>query len=144
MYNNGKQILFGFYNGKFISKGYFGNNLIFNGDLITITINPTPNDAKVTFSDYGIGIISNDGKSLTVKKGTVINYTVSKEGYRIIEDSIELQSNTTLNVELLLYSVLNVKDYNYSVNTIDNLINVTLTEYIGTDTNVVVPQIEMR
>ena len=100
MYNNGKQILFGFYNGKFISKGYFDNNLIFNSNVVTITINPTPNYAKVTFSDYGIGIISNDGKSITVKKDTVINYTVSADKYVSKTQSIVVDSTKSINVSL--------------------------------------------
>ena len=100
MYNNGKQILFGFYNGKFISKGYFDNNLIYNNDVVTITINPTPNDAKVTFSDYGIGIISNDGKSITVKKDTNVTYTITKSMYSTLTSQIIANENQILDVNL--------------------------------------------
>jgi hypothetical protein len=107
MYINGKQILFGFYNGKFISKGYFNNNLIYNNDVVTITINPTPNDAKVTFSDYEIGIISNDGKSITVKKDTNVTYTIAKSMYSTLTSQITASENQILdvNLERLEYSL---------------------------------------
>lgn len=101
MYINGKQLLSGFYNGNFISKGYFNNNLIYNNDVVTITINPTPNDAKVTFSNYEIGIISNDGKSITVKKGSNISYVISAFDYIDQSNTIIVDNNQTINIELL-------------------------------------------
>lgn len=142
IYNSGINNLSIFYQGNFITTGYLNNRLIFNGNLVTLTIEPSEQDAVVQFTTDGAKQINDN--SITVKKGTIVNYTVSKEGFRTVEDSITLQDNTTLNVELLLDQVLNVKDYNYTVDTVNNLINVTLTEYVGTDTNVVIPQIEMR
>lgn len=142
IYNSGTNNLSIFYQGNFIATGYLNNRLIFNGNLVTLTIEPSEQDAVVQFNTTSAKQIN--GNSVTVKKGTTINYTVSKEGFRTVEDSIELQNNTTLNIQLFLDQVLNVKDYNYTVDTVNNLINVTLTEYVGTDTNVVVPQIEIR
>lgn len=62
----------------------------------TITINPTPSDATVTFST---GTVS--GKSCTVIDGTSVTYTVSKTGYVSQHATITVTENQTINVTLV-------------------------------------------
>lgn len=142
IYNSGTKTLSIFYQGNFIAKGYAQNNMIFNGDLVTLTISPSEQDASVQFTTTDAKIISDN--SITVRKGTTVNYTVSKSGYRTVTDSIIVQTTSTINVQLFLDRVLDVEDYNYTTETINNNINVTLTEYIGSNTSVIVPQITTR
>lgn len=60
-----------------------------------LIINTTPADATVTFST---GEIS--GNQTVVKKGTVVTYTVSKNGYYSTSGTVTVNSNQTLNVSL--------------------------------------------
>lgn len=56
----------------------------------TLTVNPTPNDAIVTFDK---GIIN--GNSTSVVSGTVVTYTISKEGYTTSSPaSVTVTANT--------------------------------------------------
>lgn len=61
----------------------------------TITINPTPSDATVTFST---GTVS--GNTCTVDYGTTVTYTVSKSSYETKSASVTVQSNQTIAVSL--------------------------------------------
>ena len=62
----------------------------------TITINPTPSDATVTFST---GTVS--GKSCTVTDGTSVTYTVSKTGYVTKTATLRVTKSKTINVTLV-------------------------------------------
>ena len=61
----------------------------------TLTINPTPSDATVSFST---GTIS--GNSCTVDYGTVVTYTVSKTDYETKSEPITVLSDQTQPVSL--------------------------------------------
>ena len=65
------------------------------GKDITITINPTPSDATVTFDK---GTVS--GNSVTVKSGSIVKYTVSKNGYGTKTDNASAYYDRTINVTL--------------------------------------------
>lgn len=60
-----------------------------------LIINPVPEDATVTFST---GKVS--GNQTIVKKGTVVTYTVSKDGYYSTSGTVTVNSNQTINVSL--------------------------------------------
>lgn len=62
---------------------------------VRLIINTTPADATVTFST---GKVS--GHQTIVKKGTVVTYTVSKNGYYSTSGTVTVNSNQTLNVSL--------------------------------------------
>lgn len=64
-------------------------------EYYTLTINPTPADATVTFST---GTVS--GNSCTVSSGTRVTYTVSKAGYTTETATVTVDSNQTINVTL--------------------------------------------
>lgn len=59
----------------------------------TFTINPVPADAIVTINGV-------EQTSITVQEGTVVTYTVEKEGYHTRSESLVINKNTTLNIEL--------------------------------------------
>lgn len=61
----------------------------------TLTINPTPADATVTFST---GTVS--GNSCTVADGTSVTYTVSKTGYAPETATVTVTADQTINVTL--------------------------------------------
>lgn len=61
----------------------------------TLTINPTPADATVTFST---GTVS--GNSCTVADGTSVTYTVSKTGYASETATVTVTADQTINVTL--------------------------------------------
>lgn len=137
-FNNKQQIATAFYNGILISKGYSNEIVTFDGNLVTLTINPTPSDATITFSNYGIGEISSDGKSIRIKKGTEVSYIVSKEHYKPINNTIVVQSTILLQIQMSLDTILNVEDYEYTSDSNDNII---LTNYIGVNANVIAPEL---
>lgn len=60
----------------------------------TFTINPTPTDSTITINNTNTNTI-------TVPYSTNIEYTVGKEGYITISNSIELVEDTTLDIELV-------------------------------------------
>lgn len=62
----------------------------------TLTINPTPADATVTFNK---GTVS--GNTCTVTEGTVVTYTVNRNGYRTQSASVAVNSDQTVNVTLV-------------------------------------------
>ncbi len=61
----------------------------------TLTINPTPADATVTFST---GTVS--GNSCTVADGTSVTYTVAKTGYASETATVTVTADQTINVTL--------------------------------------------
>lgn len=61
----------------------------------TLTINPTPSDATVTFNK---GAVS--GNTCTVTEGTVVTYTVSKSGYTTQSGTVTVNADQTVNVTL--------------------------------------------
>lgn len=61
----------------------------------TLTINPTPADASVTFST---GTVS--GNSCTVADGTSVTYTVAKTGYASETATVTVTADQTINVTL--------------------------------------------
>lgn len=72
-------------------------NGVYSGVLFsyTLTINPTPADATVTFST---GTVS--GNSCTVADGTSVTYTVSKTGYASETATVTVTADQTINVTL--------------------------------------------
>ena len=91
---------------------------------VLCTINPTPADAKVTFTidDY---TFEGDGlKELYVPINRNFTYTVSKQGYQTITETISISEDSIIPVTLLKtlsYSRDIAKDliYNSSTNTYD-------------------------
>lgn len=72
-------------------------NGVYSGALFsyTLTVNPTPADATVTFST---GTVS--GNSCTVTDGTSVTYTVSKTGYATQTATVTVTADQTINVTL--------------------------------------------
>lgn len=92
------------FNGAEIGSVYCGENSIgeiyHGGELIyssgaKLTINTTPADAVVSFD---VGKIS--GYQTKVKKGTVVNYTVSKDGYYSVSGSLTVTENKVIDIVL--------------------------------------------
>ena len=88
---------------SFISAGYDANGTkdgVYLRELVkyTLTINPVPSDATVTF--IGDGEVSADGKSITVLPNTSVTYTVSSD-YDTISDTIVVTNNSTITVNAL-------------------------------------------
>ena len=75
----------------------------------TLTINPTPADATVTFNKGTVV-----GKTCTVTAGTSVTYTVSKSGYTTKSATVTVNSNQTVNVTLNSAS-LNMYGYTQTV-----------------------------
>ena len=109
-----------------------------NIDYYTLTINPVPSDSTVELTALGYSQI---GNSITVAEGSSVEYSVSREGYITATDTVIVNSDRTITVELDHLPRLNVEDYNYTVDSNDN---VTLTQYIGTGGDVIVPTIEQE
>ena len=65
--------------------------------LVTLTINPTPSNATVSLTVDGH---TQSGNSISVATGTPVSYTVSAQHYIAITNSIVMNNNQTLNVEL--------------------------------------------
>lgn len=83
-----------YYGGSQISEIYYGAQLVYSSG-VRLIINTTPADATVTFSTGKIL-----GHQTKVKKGTVVTYTVSKNGYYSTSGTVIVDSNQTLNVSL--------------------------------------------
>ena len=83
-------------NGLYLS-GYrrLGSQVI--SEYYTLTINPTPADATVTFDK---GTVS--GNSCTVTGGTRVTYTVSKAGYTSETATVTVTADQTVNVTLVI------------------------------------------
>lgn len=84
-----------YYGNQTISEIYYGNSLVWSSG-VTLTIRTTPSLATVTFSTQG-NII---GKSIKVKKGTAVTYTVTYTGYHSKTETVTVNSTTTKSVVL--------------------------------------------
>lgn len=104
---------------------------------VLCTINPTPADAKVTFTIDGYRFEGENLQALYVPINYNFTYTVSKEGYVTQTTSTAISTDTTINVTLDPATPINVEDYEYTLN--ENTSDLTLTSYIGNDTDVTVP-----
>lgn len=110
-------------------------------NTIRLTINPTPSDATVTitvdgYNQYNFTQVEN---YIDVIHGTTVSYTVSKPGYATENGELTLLENNILNIALeerYKYEA-DLSDYIYT--NIDK--NVVLTQYIGNDVNVIMPDI---
>lgn len=112
-------------------------DVVLESELFTVSINPTPSNATVILTADGY---TQEGNSIKVKPNTTISYSVSAEGYTEQTGIYTITSNLDLNIVLeeALNTKYNVEDYTYTVN---NKI-LTLTNYIGSETDIVVPIIE--
>jgi len=104
---------------------------------VLCTINPTPADAKVTFTIDGYKFEGENLQALYVPIDYNFTYTVSKEGYVTQTTSTAISTDTTINVTLDPATPVNVEDYEYTLN--ENTSDLTLTLYIGNDTDITVP-----
>lgn len=77
-----------------IGEIYHGGELIYSSG-VKLTINTTPADAVVSFD---VGKIS--GYQTKVKKGTVVNYTISKDGYYSVSGSLTVTKNKVIDIVL--------------------------------------------
>ena len=75
----------------------------------TLTINPTPADATVTFNKGTVV-----GKTCTVTAGTSVTYTVSKSGYTTKSATVTVNSSQTVNVTLQQITGIPMYGYNNS------------------------------
>ena len=64
----------------------------------TLTINPTPSDADVVLV---AGENTVNEKSITVEENTTVTYTVSKNGFETVTDTITVTESKTINVSLV-------------------------------------------
>lgn len=76
------------------------------------------------------------GNSVTADYGSTIEYKVSKDGHKDITDTLTLEQDTTLNINL--GDAVDVGDYEY---THENTV-LTLTKYIGSGGDIETPLIE--
>lgn len=83
-----------YYGGSQIGEIYYGSQLVYSSG-VRLIINTAPADATVTFSTGKIL-----GHQTKVKKGTVVTYTVSKNGYYGTSGTVTVNSNQTINVSL--------------------------------------------
>lgn len=104
---------------------------------VLCTINPTPADAKVIFTIDGYRFEGENLQALYVPINYNFTYTVSKEGYVTQTTSTAISTDTTINVTLDPATPVNVEDYEYILN--ENTSDLTLTSYIGNDTDITVP-----
>ena len=62
-------------------------------NIAVFTIAPKPSDAIVTITASGY---TQDGNRILVKPGTVVNYTITKDGYEPKSGQVTVQQNTTI------------------------------------------------
>lgn len=80
-------------------------NLLEAANIATLTINPTPSDAKVTLIAEGY---EQFGNSIEVNKGTSVTYIVEKEGYATQTSTIMVDTNTDINVKLVDFVTITI------------------------------------
>ena len=103
--------------------------------IVTLTINPTPNDATVVLTAAGY---TQSNNSITVQEETIITYSVSKEGYIPQSGTITLRSDTTMSIILAeINGSVDATGYEY---TLDGKI-LSLTKYIGSGGDIDTPEI---
>ena len=73
--------------------------------LLIFTVNPTPSDATVTLTASGF---YQSGNSIYVSSGTVVSYTVAKNGYVTVTGTETITSDYSINVPLTAMVVLTV------------------------------------
>lgn len=94
------------------------------GDDVTLTLTAIPSDAKITINDE-------EKSGITVKKGTQVTYKVEKDGYKTVEETIELTENKVIEVVLeekvaptissdIAKSIETDTDVEYNVTTVAN------------------------
>lgn len=83
-----------YYGKEPISEIYQGTQLLYSSGVV-LTINTVPEDATVVFN-----IEKANWHSVKVKKGTVVNYTVSRDGYYSVSGSFTVTENMVQNVSL--------------------------------------------
>lgn len=129
--------------GNVIKRCYLRHNnvdkiLILDDSLIekvTLTIEPSEQDALVRF--YIDGVMY-PGNSIAVVPGTTVRYIVTKYAFEKTDETITVNTNTTVPVtmELALYE-LDITDYEYTnIN-----YHLKLNKYIGVGADVIVPNI---
>ncbi len=91
---NGTEIGSVYYGESPIGEIYHGAELVYSSG-VKLIINTTPADAVVSFD---VGKIS--GHKTKVEKGTVVNYTVSQDGYYSVSGSLEVTENKVIDVVL--------------------------------------------
>ena len=102
------------------------------GDTCTFTVYPTPSDATVTLTATGY---TQQGNSITVPRGTLVTYSVSKEGYIPSEpDTIILNQDDSVAVVLTQWVTLTV---NPTPN--DATVTLTATGYTQQNNSITVP-----
>lgn len=84
-----------YYGSQAIAEIYYGSALVWSSG-VTLTIKTTPSNATVTFSTSG----KVTGKSIKVKKGTSVTYTVSYTGYHSKTETVTVNASTTRTVAL--------------------------------------------
>lgn len=83
-----------YYGKEPISEIYQGTQLLYSSGVV-LTINTVPADATVVFN-----IEKANWHSVKVKKGTIVNYTVSRDGYYSVSGSFTVTENMVQNVSL--------------------------------------------
>lgn len=84
-----------YYGNQAIASIYYGSSLVWSSG-VTLTLKTTPSNATVTFSTSG----KVSGKSIKVKKGTAVTYTVSYTGYHSKTETVTVNATTTRSVTL--------------------------------------------
>lgn len=131
------KVLSVFFRGNFIAHGYYHNSELFNGNIVTLTIQPDLDNVNIEFDiPQGSASVELASNIIQVRSGTEITYTVTKQHYREVTDTITLTSSLVIPITMELDKRINVADYTY---TTDENKNVVLTSYIGSDTDVTVP-----
>lgn len=90
-----KEISEVYFGSSAINEIYHGNDLVWSSG-VTLTVNPTPSNAIVTFDTSG----QISGNSIKVKKGTTVSYTASCSGYYSTTGFITVNQSQTINVVL--------------------------------------------
>lgn len=88
----------------------------------TLTITPTPSDAKVTMTINGVSEVKRIEK---VNKGTRVYYKIEKSGYVTIEDSILVDSDISIERTLSQIQYYTLKLIPSPIDDVDIVINVT-------------------
>lgn len=70
-----------------------------NANKVIFTVNTTPSDAKVVLK-VSNDIVITSGQKVSVRPGTIINYTVSATGYHTQTGTITVDSDTEINIYL--------------------------------------------
>ena len=90
-----------------------GSEVIFDGfTQYSLTVNPTPADATVTFStDVEQTLIM--GNTIRLSTSGTVSYTVTKNGYEQVSGSVEVTDNTTVPVALKAITTSKTPVINY-------------------------------